>query len=60
MLEYDLSYEIGMNSRAFGRAYNYLLNHNHLSPIIAFTYAAANKTAAASGQGFPPGSSVRC
>jgi hypothetical protein len=46
MIEYDRSYEIGMNSRAFGRAYNYLLNHLHLSPIIAFTYAAGNTTAA--------------
>ena len=51
MIEYDRSYEISMNSRAFGRAYNYLLNHNHLSPIIAFTYAAGNKTAAVSGNG---------
>ena len=51
MIEYDRSYEIAMNSRAFGRAYNYLLNHLHLSPIIAYTYAAANKTAAVSGQG---------
>jgi len=51
MLEYDRSYEIGMNSRAFGRAYNYLLNHNHLSPIIAFTYAGGNSTAAVTGQG---------
>jgi hypothetical protein len=46
MLEYDRSYEIGMNARAFGRAYNYLLNHNHLSPIIAYSYAAGNLTAA--------------
>jgi hypothetical protein len=51
MIEYDRSYEISMNSRAFGRAYNYLLNHLHLSPIIAFTYAAANKTAAVTGNG---------
>ena len=51
MLEYDRSYEIGMNARAFGRSYNYLLNHNHLSPIIAFTYAGGNTTAAVSGNG---------
>jgi len=51
MLEYDRSYEIGMNARAFGRAYNYLLNHNHLSPIIAFSYAGGNSTAAVAGQG---------
>lgn len=51
MIEYDRSYEIGMNARAFGRAYNYLLNHNHLSPIIAFTYAGGNSTAAVTGSG---------
>jgi hypothetical protein len=46
MIEYDRSYEVGMNSRAFGRAYNYLLNHLHLSPIIAFSYGGGNSTAA--------------
>ena len=46
MIEYDRSYEIGMNARAFGRSYNYLLNHLHLSPIIAFSYAGGNSTAA--------------
>jgi hypothetical protein len=51
MIEYDRSYEVSMNSRAFGRSYNYLLNHLHLSPIIAYTYAAGNKTAAVTGQG---------
>jgi len=51
MLEYDRSYEISMNARAFGRAYNYLLNHLHLSPIIAYSYAAGNTTAAVTGNG---------
>jgi hypothetical protein len=51
MLEFDRSYEIGMNARAFGRSYNYLLNHLHLSPIIAFTYAGGNTTAAVTGNG---------
>lgn len=51
MIEYDRSYEISMNSRAFGRAYNYLLNHLYLSPILAYTYAAGNKTAAVTGNG---------
>lgn len=46
MIEYDRSYEVGMNARAFGRAYNYLLNHLHLSPIIAFSYGGGNSTAA--------------
>jgi len=51
MIEFDRSYEIGMNARAFGRAYNYLLNHIHLSPIIAGTYTGSNATAAVTGQG---------
>ena len=51
MMEYDRSYEIGMNARAFGRSYNYLLNHIHLSPIIAATYTGSNLTAANSGNG---------
>jgi hypothetical protein len=51
MMEFDRSYEIGMNARAFGRAYNYLLNHIHLSPIIAATFTGSNATAAASAQG---------
>src|SRR5262245_15524375 len=46
ILEFDRSYEVSMNARAFGRAYNYLLNHLHLSPIIAFSYAGGNSTAA--------------
>jgi hypothetical protein len=51
MIEFDRSYEVGMNARAFGRAYNYLMNHNHLSPIIAYSYAGGNTTAAVTGQG---------
>jgi hypothetical protein len=46
MIEYDRTWEIGMNSRAFGRSYNYLLNHLHLSPILAYSYAGDNLTAA--------------
>ena len=51
MMEYDRSYEIGMNARAFGRSYNYLLNHIHLSPIIAASYSGSNLTAATTGNG---------
>lgn len=51
MIEFDRSYEIGMNARAFGRAYNYLLNHLHLSPIIAGSYSGTNAIAANSGFG---------
>jgi hypothetical protein len=46
MIEFDRTWDITLNNRAFGRSYNYLLNHLHLSPIIAFTYAGDNLTAA--------------
>lgn len=46
MIEFDKTWDITLNNRAFGRAYNYLLNHLHLSPIIAFSYAGGNLTAA--------------
>jgi hypothetical protein len=45
MIEFDQTYSIEMNNRAFGRAYNALLNHLHLSPIIGFTYGGPNTTA---------------
>lgn len=51
MMEFDRSYEIGMNARAFGRAYNYFLNHLHLAPILAYSYTAPNQTGAATGNG---------
>jgi hypothetical protein len=46
MVEYDRTWSIELHNRAFGRAYNALLNHLHLSVIIGFTYAGANSTAA--------------
>jgi hypothetical protein len=46
MIEWDKTWEISLNNRAFGRAYNMLLNHLHLSPILGFSYTAANQTAA--------------
>lgn len=42
---YNESYKVENYSRAVGRAHNALLNHIHLSPIIDFSYKAANKTA---------------
>ena len=42
MIEYDRTWSIEENNRAFGRAYNALLNHMHLSVILGYTYAAAN------------------
>lgn len=46
MVEWDNTWELEMFDRAFGRAYNHLLNHLHLSPIINFSYTAANQTPA--------------
>lgn len=46
MVEFDRTWDITLNNRAFGRSYNYLLNHLHLSPIISNTYAGGNTTAA--------------
>lgn len=46
MIEFDKTWDITLNNRAFGRAYNFLLNHLHLSPIISYTYTAPNSTPA--------------
>jgi hypothetical protein len=46
MAEWDNTWELEMFNRSFGRSYNYLLNHLHLSPILSFTYTGANQTAA--------------
>jgi hypothetical protein len=45
MEEYDATWEAEETSRAFGEAYNALLNHLHLNPVITYAYAAKNKTA---------------
>ncbi len=46
MVLYDKTWEMAEANRALGEAYNALLNHIHLYPIISFAYAAKNKTAA--------------
>lgn len=46
MVEYDKTWEIEEANRALGEAYNALLNHIHLYPIINYNYPAKNKTAA--------------
>jgi hypothetical protein len=44
---YDEGWRIDIANEAIGRAYNALLNHLHLSPIISYNYAAiGNQTAA--------------
>jgi len=46
MVLYDKTWERAELDRALGEAYNALLNHLHLNPILSYTYAAKNKTAA--------------
>ncbi len=46
MIEFDKTWDITLNNRAFGRSYNMLLNHLHLSPIIAASYDAGHSAAA--------------
>lgn len=45
MEEFDLNWEAEEANRALGQAYNALLNHLHLYPIINHTYSGANLTA---------------
>ncbi|AEE95777.1 hypothetical protein [Mahella australiensis] len=46
MIEYDKTWQIAEANRALGEAYNALLNHVHLSPILSYAYTAKNRTAA--------------
>ena len=46
MEEWDSTWEFELVNQAFGRAYNYLLNHLHLSPITSYAYTAPNQTPA--------------
>lgn len=43
---FNQTFNFELLNRAFGEAYNAILNHLHLGPIISFAYKAANKTAA--------------
>lgn len=46
MVEFDQTWSIELHNRAFGRSYNALLNHLHLSVITGFSYAGDNLTPA--------------
>ena len=46
MIEFDRTWDITLNNRAFGRAFNMLLNHLHLSPILSYSYTAPNQVPA--------------
>lgn len=45
VVEYGENWSMAELSRAMGEAYNALLNHIHLYPIISFAYPDKNKTA---------------
>lgn len=45
MRDFNDSFSVEILNRGMGEAYNALLNHIHLYPIISFNYPAANKTA---------------
>lgn len=47
--EYDETWTADEYNEAIGEAWNALLNHIHLYPIIAYAYAAKNQTAAVGG-----------
>lgn len=56
MIDFNESFKIEMLNKEMGQAYNALLNHIHLGPIVNYTkYKAANKTAyvAPTGEGVP-------
>lgn len=46
MEEWDSTWSFELVNQAFGRGYNYILNHLHLSPITTYTYPASNQTPA--------------
>lgn len=46
MEEWDSTWSFELVNQAFGRAYNYFLNHAHLSAITTYSYTGANQTPA--------------
>jgi len=46
LVEFNELWRVPLVERQVGIAYNALLNHLHLNPILAYAYAAANQTAA--------------
>jgi hypothetical protein len=45
---FNQTWNVGIIERQLGIAYNALLNHLHLYPLVSYSYAAANQTAASS------------
>jgi len=53
MKDFNEAFSVEILNRSIGEAYNALLNHIHLSPIINFAYKSANKTAYQGESGDP-------
>ena len=45
MKDFNEAFSVEILNRGIGEAYNALLNHIHLYPILSFSYQSANKTA---------------
>lgn len=45
MIDFNETFNVELLNQSMGEAYNALLNHLHLAPIINYSYKAANKTA---------------
>lgn len=48
LFRFNRQFQIARLARQFGVAYNALLNHIHFNPILAYSYASTNQTAASS------------
>lgn len=46
MIEYNMGWSMQLLNTAMGRAYNALLNHIYLYPIISYSYTSSNQTPA--------------
>lgn len=46
LVEYNMGWSMSLLNTAMGRAFNALLNHIHLYPIISYSYTSANQTPA--------------
>lgn len=46
LVVYNRLWDVAIHERQAGIAYNALLNHLHLNPILAYSYASSNQTAA--------------
>jgi hypothetical protein len=46
LVVYNRLWDVAIHERQAGIAYNALLNHVHLNPILAYSYGSANQTAA--------------